>query len=682
MSKKDDVSTDVLYQCLDALFTRPKETILKPKQIEGGRFYQFQVSDQFVSKKYQKYGSAFLEHCNKPVSNGLVIKIDDCKSIPDLRFADDLKHDELFSIYIPLHQKIATQLLEIFMNCPTIDQFISTIVYCRERVNPYLFNWVLTVTVLNHSHTTDYCLPVVPEIFPEKFFDGKIYQQAEQALRLIPIEDRTPVEIPQNFTATLFDHEQRCAYFREDIGLSFYYLIYSYAYPFCGTPDVVKKERRGEIFYHVHRQILARYNFERFCNGLHRTNRLSNFEKPIEEPYFPKLNTTVANHNYPPRYPDSHLDDLARARESLVFDKSALSRWRDRILEACDQGVALCGDKNTVNLNDDSGINTLGNMIQSSLESPNLEYYGDLANTGQLVVGYCHDPDGRNLEGFGVISDPATCLRDPVFYRWYSLIVDMCDHHKKYLPHYTKDELGFPGIKISHVETFILTKQGSPVKNELLTYWEKNDINISKGLDFSPTEPIFARITHLQHQKFSYKIVVENSGSQCEASVRIFLAPKKDENKLPFTFNDQRNFFIEMDYFNTTLQSGSNTIVRRSWDSSILDWMKFTVSNNFRQKQSEKPNNYTGLGWPLNLLVPKGKSGGFECELFVMVGKDLIKPHGSERSLGFPFDRPAPSRVHSLSDFLCENMFVQPVRLYFLNQTLDKTEGTAQPFVN
>lgn len=191
-------------------------------------------------------------------------------------------------------------------------------------------------------------------------------------------------------------------------------------------------------------------------------------------------------------------------------------------------------------------------MIQSSLESTNLDYYGDLANMGHNFIGFSHDPDGRHLEGFGVISDPATALRDPVFYRWYALIVDICNHHKRKLPSYTANELSFPGIKITDVETFILTKQGSPVKNELLTFWEKNDINISKGLDFSPTDPAYVRIQHLQHQKFSYKIIVENTGKQTEASVRIFLAPKKDENDLPFSFDDQREFFIEMDTFNVT----------------------------------------------------------------------------------------------------------------------------------
>lgn len=341
MEDKDE-SKEVLFKCLDALFTRPKETILKPKKSLGDRFYQFQVSDQFVSQKYQKYGSTFLDHCNKPIDNGVVIKINDCETIPDLRFANDVKLDELFSIYIPLHREIASKLLRIFLECPSIKELLSIMVYCREKVNVYLYNWVLSVTVLHHPHTTDYVMPVIPEIFPEKFFDGKIYKQAVESLKLIPIENRTPIEIPPNFTATKYEPEQHCAYFREDIGLSFYYLIYSYAYPFAGTEEVVRKQRRGEVFYHVHQQILARYNFERLCNGMHRTIRLSNFEKPIEEGYFPKLNTTIGNHSYPARFKNTHIDDLAREKNNLIVDRSALSRWRDRILEACDRGFAIC----------------------------------------------------------------------------------------------------------------------------------------------------------------------------------------------------------------------------------------------------------------------------------------------------------------------------------------------------
>lgn len=45
---------------------------------------------------------------------------------------------------------------------------------------------------------------------------------------------------------------------------------------------------------------------------------------------------------------------------------------------------------------------------------------------------------------------------------------------------------------------------------------------------------------------------VENSGAQRVGTVRIFLAPKKDERGFSFRLREQRTFFIELDRFTTT----------------------------------------------------------------------------------------------------------------------------------
>lgn len=37
---------------------------------------------------------------------------------------------------------------------------------------------------------------------------------------------------------------------------------------------------------------------------------------------------------------------------------------------------------------------------------------------GHAVISYCHDPDNKFREAYGVLGEPATALRDPVFYRW------------------------------------------------------------------------------------------------------------------------------------------------------------------------------------------------------------------------------------------------------------------------
>lgn len=49
---------------------------------------------------------------------------------------------------------------------------------------------------------------------------------------------------------------------------------------------------------------------------------------------------------------------------------------------------------------EDTGIDILGNMIESSILSPNRTLYGDLHNQGHNIISYIHDPDGRFLVSF------------------------------------------------------------------------------------------------------------------------------------------------------------------------------------------------------------------------------------------------------------------------------------------
>lgn len=67
-----------------------------------------------------------------------------------------------------------------------------------------------------------------------------------------------PIEIPMDFTASDLEIEQRVAYFREDIGINLHHWHWHLVYPFGGSREIVDKNRRGELFYFMHRQIIAR----------------------------------------------------------------------------------------------------------------------------------------------------------------------------------------------------------------------------------------------------------------------------------------------------------------------------------------------------------------------------------------------------------------------------------------
>ena len=61
-----------------------------------------------------------------------------------------------------------------------------------------------------------------------------------------------------NFTATNQDPEHKVAYFREDIGINLHHRHWHEVYPFNAEEVIVKKDRRGELFYYMHQQVVAR----------------------------------------------------------------------------------------------------------------------------------------------------------------------------------------------------------------------------------------------------------------------------------------------------------------------------------------------------------------------------------------------------------------------------------------
>lgn len=148
-------------------------------------------------------------------------------------------------------------------------------------------------------------------------------------------------------------------------------------------------------------------------------------------------------------------------------------------------------------LDERTGIDTLGNIMESSILSPNRQLYGDMHNMGHIFVSYAHDPDHRNLESFGVMGDSATAMRDPFFYRWHAYVDDIFQAHKESLPAYTLPQLEYRGITV----TSVTVQPSSGATGTFQTFWQQSDVELSRGLDFLPRGNIFARYTSTLHYK-------------------------------------------------------------------------------------------------------------------------------------------------------------------------------------
>lgn len=214
-------------------------------------------------------------------------------SVPNLGDILDLPRHSNFSLFVPKHRRLAGKLINIFLGennntiklniddfffagVRSIDDLLSVAVYCRDRVNPYLFNYSLSVALLHRPDTKDVDIPSFIRSFPDKFVDSQVFVRAREEASIVPEGSRvsrhliiqstgdsklslqTPIEIPKDYTASNLEEEHRLAYFREDIGINLHHWHWHLVYPFEAAREVVAKNRRGELFYYMHQQIIAR----------------------------------------------------------------------------------------------------------------------------------------------------------------------------------------------------------------------------------------------------------------------------------------------------------------------------------------------------------------------------------------------------------------------------------------
>ncbi|KAJ8961009.1 hypothetical protein NQ318_020314, partial [Aromia moschata] len=699
----DRLPSLLLSVCLSSKFTmdnsnllllldRPQEPLFTIK--DDDKRITISAPPEFLNEKYRDFGANVVSRFGDTAKDSITVPD---IPVPNMEHIKMLKRDDAFSHFIDSHRELAGDLINILMSVKGGRELWAAACYARENLNPQLFNYAYTVALLHRPDTKELNPPAVVHHFPDKFVGDQAIGQAREEVTVVPQEElRTPIEIPRDYTASDLDEEHRLAYFREDIGVNLHHWHWHEVYPTKGPKAVVDKDRRGELFYYMHQQIIARYNFDRFANGLQRVKRLLDFDEPIKEAYFPKLDRLVSQRPYAGRGANLKMQNVSRAKENSYVDVPELKRWRDTIYNAINSGSIQDKNRQSVPLDEFKGIDILGNLIEASDLSLNPQLYGNLHNQGHNIISVIHDPDNKHLEEPGVMGDVATAMRDPVFYRWHSFINNIFQDFKATLPRYTVEQLNFPGIEVKDIE--VKNKAGGT--NQLDTFWQQSDVNVSGGLDYQRRGKVFVRFTHLQHADFTYTITVDNkSGAMKEGTCRIFLAPKHDERGNPWQYRDQKNMFIEMDKFKVDLKQGPNTITRESTKSSVtipFDRSYRDLSVRPKDDVGKAQFNFCGCGWPHNMLVPKGTPQGMPCELFVMISnyeddkvdqsidgqcndaysycgiRDKLYP--DRKSMGYPFDRQPRDGVRSLQDFLTPNMRVKDVTIKFENRTIVKKQ--------
>ncbi|KAK7874024.1 hypothetical protein R5R35_013428 [Gryllus longicercus] len=620
-----------------------------------------------------------------------------------------------FSVFVPWHRRLAGGLIELFMAAGDEEELRSLAVAVHGLCNPQLFVYALSVALLHRPDMRDLALPSFVSTMPGRFLASDAIRRAYLEANLTDTQ-REVVLIPRNWTANDEEPEHRLAYWREDVGINVHHWHWHLVYPSQAPRAIVQKDRRGEMFYYMHQQIIARYNFERFSVGLGRVRRLGSFREPLREGYYAKLTPNIARDlGYAGRPDNATISNVSRELERVFLDISDLERWETRIFDAIHSGEYINARGERTPLTEETGIDILGDIVEASVLTPNPNIYGDLHNMLHFFIGTCHDPTGKHQEQIQAVTEPATAMRDPVFYLMHAYIDDIFREYKNTLQPYSEAQLGLPGVALTAMSVQTSTvpgEQAPPAPGVLRTFLQESDIELSRGLDFAPRGPTLVRVQHLQNAPFDYTFSVQNAtGAAKRVTVRVFLAPQTDERGIPLRFADHRNYFVEVDKFVATVAPGASELKRSSAQSSItIPW-----EQTFRDVDTNRPPDNTpqqqdfsfcSCGWPQHMLLPRGNAEGLPCVLFAMLTDyELDKVEGSEsqeggrckaavsfcglrdkrfpdrRPMGFPFDRLPRNADHYLRQFMAalDNMRAVDVTVQFTNRVLlRRLDGAAE----
>eukprot|EP00088_Acartia_fossae_P045477 TRINITY_DN489_c0_g1_i3.p1 TRINITY_DN489_c0_g1~~TRINITY_DN489_c0_g1_i3.p1 ORF type:complete len:1136 (-),score=158.66 TRINITY_DN489_c0_g1_i3:71-3478(-) len=586
------------------------------------------------------------------VSHGRIVQRDEMLTRFRRRMPSVFRLDEDISRFNLTHGDAVGSLLEIILGQETFDSTLSILVFIHSYVHPRVFLDTV-LTVIDVREDVGFVLPMMQTINPYDYFqivsfknlthyDERMGQHADQHRRFKrqammgfgaqgfqntglqnPLPNRGQVwRISWNEgifrTLPVNDPESQLWYFREDPLVSAHHLHWhlkmsNMQVPVWHPSNGLNMDRRGEMFYFMHKQMLCRYNADRIGLNMPLTTPFlpEEWRRPISPGYDPKL-TESSGRIYPPR-PDGALIPNPEGMEMAY--RSIRQAIREGTLRMV-SGPQRLGYAQGV----DYGISALGDALEAFVPSPIL---GNLHNDGHQQIGQMHQATMRGMDTtpLGVMGNPNGAVRDPLFFRWHKVIDDIHQEYKNTLQPYGDEELDFPGVTITeaHVQS-----EGGHTANTLYTYMDTTTTRL-QSIDLQATDGSSVNIAYdrLNHIGFSYHVNIQ-SRVETQGIMRIFLIPAGI--RLP-AHTDVTQVAVEMDRFLIFLNPGSNYFTRRSTSSPFVTKSAMPLvelqERLLMGQITEEQFNWSGCGWPQSMVLPRGREGGMPFRLYIMVSQVL-----------------------------------------------------------
>lgn len=250
-----------------------------------------------------------------------------------------------FSVLEPTHVFEAKLVYNVLYSAKDCDTFYKTAVFLRNKINEGLFVYVLSVVILHHPSTQGIVIPPIYDIFPSFFHNTEVLTTAQrinthgkQWVEHYPstyVWDENVVIRWNDTVWPYFTEDYTLAYFTHDLTYNAFYYNHNLLYPYWlgGEQTPLIKDRRGEFWWFLHKQIITRYYLERLSNGLGEIPVLD--FNVVKQGYVPQ----ISYHNgilYPVRPNHFHLDQPEFA-EAIT----KIQDYENRVREAIDKGFVV-----------------------------------------------------------------------------------------------------------------------------------------------------------------------------------------------------------------------------------------------------------------------------------------------------------------------------------------------------
>ncbi|PZC73859.1 hypothetical protein B5X24_HaOG208736 [Helicoverpa armigera] len=513
-------------------------------------------------------------------------------NLQKLKAAGLMPKGEIFSEYNPEHMKELKIIYEVLDSAKNFDAFYKAAAWARQNLNCGLFVNAIYLTIQSRKDTERLSIPAPYEVLPNYFVRKEVLVKASTILagqEVTPSEsireDGNAYIIDANYTAMFYDNDDdsKLAYFREDIGLNSYYFLRKLRMSPWLNNDI--NGRYGENVYQMMKQFMARYNLERYANGM------------------PEIEGIDWN-----SLPDINYDPELVYSDGIEFSH----RTKPLVLPVNDELALLQTIENNI-------VTVASHMRQSGYNKTQiLNHLMEILVTGERsyetlarqLLGKDHTNNGH----VSVLEHCMTSMRDPMFWKINKKIVDLVDSALKLLPTYSRSELYFPGVEIVNIDV-----------KKMMTAYDYFEFDVTDALKLDNRKsPLNIKIgqPRLNHKPFTVKLNISSLVTK-KGLVKIYLGPKL----MPGELAAKKNLFTLLDVFEVSLKIGSNIISRTSNDMkhlssdfiSLKTIKKQVVDAEFGLDSLPLKMIHSQIGYPNRLILPKGLSTGLPIQMFVFI---------------------------------------------------------------